>query len=193
MKLIFLLILFFPACIPTNTGKRNFTTKPQRISVIQTSGLRTDGVYYGFHKNRNGNGYGLSYFFFYNNGVMRNMVYLAGSKDSTRDREWINDFIQKDVNYKDSVYGHRNDGGAFRMDSNFIIMQDFIYIPGSLSWDLRTYSGQIINDTVLYISSCQTKARPDYCTDGYYLKFIPMQKPDSTNRLMKKSWYWETN
>jgi hypothetical protein len=191
-RLIFFLLLL-SSCLPGNHGKRNFNSNPERIQTFSKFGFRTDGVYYGYNPNSLTKDYGIIYFFFYNNRVLRNKVYLAGIQDTLHDKKWVIDFIERDVKYRDSTYGENNEGAAFLIESNFIKIQDFIYIPGSLSWDLRTFNGRVINDTTLYIIGCNTIARPDYCINDFYLKYIPMKKPDSTNRLMKRNWYWKKN
>ena len=56
-------------------------------------------------------------------------------------------------------------------------------------YDLFTYSGTEVSDLSLKISSIK-KEKDSAITKSLFFKFIRMSKPDSTNKWMKKNWYW---
>lgn len=63
-------------------------------------------------------------------------------------------------NFKKSD-GYFDDGG-FLVKDRKIIIQGFWYVPQFI-WDNYTYEGEIINDTTIFISRCESKMSYSYC------------------------------
>ncbi|MEJ7673296.1 MAG: hypothetical protein WKF59_11420 [Chitinophagaceae bacterium] len=101
------------------------------------------------------------------------------------DHKMVTDFMNN--KFKSKPYYEY--GGYIIQDKN-ITLQFFRYIP-QFALALCTFKGNIVDNSTIYISSCEMNKRPEYCRENFYFKFIKMSKPDSTNRLMKNNWYWQ--
>ena len=97
--------------------------------------------------------------------------------------------IQNDLTFKSDFFESKQSGGI-SIDGDQLQIQVFRFIP-SPAWGLCTFKGKVVNDTTLFISSCEMHKRPDYCLSEFHLHFLEMPKPDSTNQLMKRKWYWQ--
>ena len=183
--LLFCGLIFSVGCI---TEKKGFIATPDRSNTIVTKPIRIDGVYYATYNNSNKPAKELGYFFFYSNGIA--IFEHAGNLDSNliTDTKYIEQNIMTDIAFKQQFFKKRS-GGGFRINQNQILIQVYRYIP-QLNWGLLTFKGNIVNDSTMYISSCATKTRSNYCREDFPLKLITMFTPDSTNRLMGKEWYW---
>ena len=102
------------------------------------------------------------------------------------------DSITAFISFAKANYRGKMVGGGFEIKKTQFEMQFFSYIPYG-SYKNFVEKGDIINDTTIYISSCKTKKGYGYdkCSyNNYYLNFLQMPKPDSTNQWMKRKWYW---
>ena len=189
MKLIFILIILFCVSINCTVGKKTFITKPIEIKN-ESFKIKLEGSYTGGLKNS------VVCFFLYNNGVILEYspVYHLSNINNL---DSVKQQVCFTIRYKDSIFAHsifkgRKEAGGFKIEGNKIQMQIMRKTPG-FYWGLCSYSGTIINDSTIYINQCNFPLDPLQCSQDFYLSFIKMNKPDSTNQLMKKRWYWKHN
>lgn len=177
---IFVICVF----ITCTTGKKNFVAKPiKKDSKINL--IRLNGSYVG--KQINGSNTSVGCFFLYENGValLYDPVYYIHEINNS---DVVRKQILYTINFKDS-FSRKKESGGFVITENRINIQVFRPTTGGL-FGLCEYKGSIINDSTIYIGSCNFPENPNFCRENFYLHFIPMTKPDSSNQLMKKKWYW---
>ena len=102
---------------------------------------------------------------------------------------WIEKKILERINFQDSFF-RRKECGGYSINEGKISIQIFRYIPNGKE-SLCIFSGKIIDEQNIYIEECYFPDKPVYCRTNFYLKLIKMPKPDSTNQLMNKNWYWK--
>lgn len=167
--------------------KQLFTTKP-RTDEIHNNEIQLNGVYIGGVDNKNKKGYKI--YFFYTNGIAleyyisnENSIYDYGNKIN---QEKLLDTIK----LIDSIYKGVKQAGGYRVVDDKIDVQVFEFVNYG-NFEICTYKGKVLNDTTIFISSCEMKSKSNYCPDSFYLNFIHMRKPDSIHQLMSKNWYWD--
>lgn len=167
-------------------GKNSFTSMPTR-RITNIVKVKLDGVYMGNVEN-NGRS-GVQVFCLYSNGVAVE-YYLPMEVTNFDVKKGPNkERIFDTLNYIDSLYKVKQAGG-FRIEGDKIQIQVFEFVNYG-NYELCTYKGQIVNDSTIFISSCEIKSKSNFCPDHIDLKFYQMPKPDSANQLMNKNWYWE--
>jgi len=177
-------------------GYRGFTTNPVKQTSANISGLSLNGVFLAsvpdtFH---NDPGRTRSAFFLYDNGVASLLGPAVCLENTYYDSLYKNKpevaYVQDMLNHKFKISPVLEYGG-YQLNNKEITIQIFRYYP-QFAWDLTIYRGAVVNDTTIYIASCSVPKNPDKnCLKDTYLRFIQMEKPDSTNRLMKRRWYWK--
>jgi hypothetical protein len=174
------------ACLSRCTsGERLFETRPSK-EQRSVSQFKLDGVYVG--KQLHSSEFSVSCFIFYNNGVavIYDPIYYV--HDITN-RDLLQQQIKYTVKFDDSTYRKKESGG-FNVNGDLIKIQLF-RISGGGIYGLCEYNGRIINDSTIYIANCKFSENPNSCRENFYLHFMKMNKPDSTNYLMQKKWYWK--
>ena len=181
----FIIIIFL---IGINCGvieKNSFTSKPMRVSKNDL-GLRLDGIFIGKVENK-GKG-GIMVFCFYNNGIALE-YYLSEVATFFDDSDNLKKGKLYDtLKHIDRLYNVKQAGG-YKITRGDLLIQIFEFVNNG-RYELCTYQGQIKNDSTIVISSCEIKSKSNFCPDNFSLNFYQMHKPDSTNQLMQKDWYW---
>lgn len=183
MKVILSILLSLSGINCGPIERELFTSNPQKAK-INFSKIKINGVYLGLveHNNRKGT----RVYFLYPNGIAL-QYYL--------DEEQIINFNQKKitdtVSFIDKLYKVKQAGG-YSIVGNRIQIQIFEFVNNG-RFELCTYGGDILNDSSIFITSCKMKSNSNFCPVNFKLNFHQMPKPDSTNQLMSKSWYWKKN
>ncbi len=204
MRYFFIIIAFFvgiSSCVHT----RYFNAHPSKVSFNEQS-LKIEGAYtakfittyskdsIGYYLDYGMTNYGMAnnkkrvyqkdsiysegirVLFLYANGIVRDNWLL--SIDSLRT-------LNKSEYYKkNAAYG------GYKIVGDSITISSISYMPG-LHWCPQSYYGKIINDSTIFIYGCFIKDRKDYCKSDFYLHYTKIPKPDSTNKWMKRNWYWQ--
>lgn len=162
-------------------GKKNFTAKPSK-NINTLNLIKMDGSYVG----KDATGY--ICFLLYKNGValLYDPIYHLSGIETL---ELAKKQILATIDYKDSR-SKKKESGGFAIKENIIHIQIFRRTPGGI-FGLCEYKGKIINDSTIHIDTCKFPENPNFCRDNFYLQLIKMNKPDSTNQLMDKGWYWQ--
>ncbi len=149
--------------------------------------IKLDGVYLGNIENNGRKG--VAAFCLYSNGVAVK-YYLTREIFLFDDVNRLNkEKLFDTLTYIDSLYKVKQAGG-YRIEGDKIHIQVFQFVNYG-NYELCTYKGQIVNDSTIFISSCEMKSKSNFCPDDLDLKFYQMPKPDSINQFMNKNWYWK--
>jgi hypothetical protein len=187
----FIILFIFPmlcslgSCI---VEKNSFIARPDKKNIVNKS-VRMEGNYIAIVENPNNKTKGVAIFCLYNNGIAL-QYYMSIDTLSYGMANQLNDKrIFEYIAFTDSVYKNVKQAGGFKIDGNKIDIQIFEFVNYG-SFELCTYKGAVINSTTIHIESCFIKSKSNFCPSNFDLKFTQMLKPDSTNQLMKKKWYW---
>lgn len=166
----------------------NFITKPSRKDKVSNE-LKLTGAYAGIYihpvlKNKE-----IGAFFLYENGVALFYEPINFIEDYSKNADLLKKQIFDRILFQDNFF-KRKQAGGYIIQKNVITIQIFRYMPYG-GYSLCTFNGRILNDKSIYIYKCNMPDKPVYCRENFQLNFIQMEKPDSTNRLMKNSWYWQ--
>jgi hypothetical protein len=174
---IYICLLLLNSCI---LHKNQFTAKPLK-NINEKTISSINGVYAGFAEDSNSKIKSVCFYVFYQNGVVLSYN-PVGSYDLTPDS--IETVVRRKFSYN-KVF----DVGGYKVVDSNIIIQLYRKVPG-FAYDLFSYNAKLYSNGNIYVSTCKTKDRKDWCNDEYELKRFPIEKPDSTNRLFSKRWYW---
>lgn len=180
--LVFKLFLIY-SCI---SGKNNFTSQPSK-KIKKLFSLNLNGGYIGIYENPISNKKEIGCFFLYENGIA--LFYGPISAESNNDS--LIKKIQDRIEFQDSFF-RRKEAGGYSINDNRISIQIFRYIPDGRN-GLCTYLGKIADNNTIFIEKCEFPKSPIDCNEKFQMILIEMTKPDSTNQLMKKKWYWSKN
>jgi hypothetical protein len=174
---IFICLLLLNSCA---LRKSQYVTKPSR-NINEVSPSPINGVYAGFVEQASNKLKSITFYVFYQNGVVLSSLPMT-SHNLTSDS--IETVIRRAFLYRKFF-----DIGGYRIVDSSISIQLYRRVPG-FAYDLFTYSAKLYSSGNIFINSCETKDRKDWCRMGYELKWFPIEKPDSTNRFLKKRWFW---
>lgn len=188
MKTIIIYILVSITFLGCIIGKTNFNIKPNKNSKISTN-LRLDGVYVRSIDSIV-NDKRFSIFFLYNNGVLLCYTCRMDSTNKINSTSIINS-INQEISFAKMNYHGKMMGGGFEIKGNTITLQYLGYSHYG-KYEIVDHEGEIKNNTIIHISTCKIGKvyEPDKCPHNFYLTFLQMPKPDSTNQWMDKDWYW---
>jgi hypothetical protein len=165
--------------------KRKFKAKPERQekSVQQ----RIDGVFLAKHNYLPGEEE-MEVFIFYVNGIVLQYYPIYDRPFIKTEDTSLFGRISGTIKYRDNI-GMRKEAGGYSIDNKKVLIQVFRQTPGAI-YSLCEYTGNMINDSSIFISNCKFPDNKNFCRENFYLSKIKMAKPDSTTRLIKKRWYW---
>ena len=185
-SLIIIIILLLGINCGVHLERKSFTSMPNKRSFDNIK-IRLDGVYLGEVENKTKKGF-LAYFF-YQNGIALKYYLPEESGFNSHTNMFNGEKLLDTVKQIDALYKKKQAGG-FRIENDKIQVQVFEFVNYG-NYEVCTYKGQIINDSTIFISTCDLKSNSNFCPSEFYLKFYKMPKPDSMNQLMNKRWYWE--
>lgn len=176
--------LLFVAFIITGCiyGKKDFNTKPTRRN-FNINAIKLNGIYVGKQTTYYES---ILCFIFYNNGVVKlydPIFYLHEIQNKDSVRQQVLCTIQRE-------YRNMKEGGGFEIKNKIIRIQVFRTDASIGTPSLCEYQGRILNDTTIHIDKCNYPTYPNWCRQDFDLHFIKIAKPDSTNKFMKKNWFW---
>ena len=152
-----------------------------------------DGVFAGFADTKISERYTFESFVLYKNGVALGNFPVGFEKSTINNQDSTIFSFKKRLattkSFQDSIGMSWSYPGGYTLKDSTIIIQVYRKHPG-FSQELFTYNGIVKNDSTIYIISCNSRGRPEYCRSNYYLHLLPIARPDSTNLLMNKNWYW---
>ena len=177
---------FHQSCV---SGEKNFTAHPSKQRVI-SNGINVDGCYIGVYKHPLDSSEEIGAFMLYTNGIALMYDPIAMNQDSINNQTWLKKKIRNIIEFQDSFFGRKQAGG-YLIEGNNIQIQLFLYVPYGAN-SLCTFTGRIVDDHTIRINSCSSDDKEGYknCRSNFILRLIKMEKPDSTNQLMNKNWYW---
>lgn len=178
-------------CVSCITQQKDFITHPQRKATGKVPLLRMDGGYWAIYERPDkstGRGKDIGCFFFYENGIALWYDATGYREERETDPDVLRRTISGFVASENSRVKDDKPAGGYTIDASGITIQIFRYTK--YKWELCSFKGQRINDSTVYIDGCNIEESKDYCREKFYLRFLSMEKPDSTNRLMKKKWYY---
>lgn len=176
-----ILIIALGGCV---ANKADFTTKPE-FNKMRNGSLDINGVYWSPVESSTSEKI-IWAFCLYRNGVA--LMYNSVPMDSVNNQDLAKK-LTTTMNYDNVTYKVKQAGG-YRVNNRSIEIQVFRFISYG-GFEVCTFKGDILNDTTIHIISCSMKSRSQFCRSNFFLKFLPMKKPDSTNQFMNKKWYWQ--
>ncbi len=183
ITIFFIIIITLSSCV----SKSNFTVKPQRESLGLKNLIKLDGAYIGLVDSVDDKKIYWA-FYFYNNSIALLYGSVVKEFENRTSLEILKDSILYDINFANNNY--RGKEAGFKITDNKIEIQILSHIRYG-GYKNTTFHGEILNDSIIYISSCKMKKGYSNCRSNFYLKFTNLPKPDSTNQWMKKKWYWK--
>lgn len=168
--------------------KHNFIAKPLRKDKT-SSDLKLDGAYIGIYAHPILGHKEIAAFFLYENGIALFYEPIKFVEDSSKNSDWLKKRVFDRIQFQDNFF-KRKQAGGYMIKNSKLIVQIFRYMPSG-QHSLCTYAGKVLNNKTIYIEKCEMPDKSVYCRENFYLNHLEMEKPNSTNKLMKKSWYWK--
>lgn len=188
-------VLSFQSCVVARYKQvNNFTTKPSKVEngivrlvkINDGAFIRNIGEINGFQH--------FDAIFFYSNGVSLS-YYLkipVGQKEQSFS-ELIEQEIQNEINLEKKYHNGKKTAGGYLLKSSGEIKIQLFQQGHYGIYELAEYNGVVLNESEIKIHSLTIGMTNENFADkiDFIYHFFKMSKPDSTNQLMNKTWYWE--
>lgn len=172
----FFSLLFF-SCGLGFINRKGFTVYKNPITGIQSTKIKTDGVFVSIDQQR-----GIRGFYLYRNGLYHYEYFKNNFWDSP----------QKELNCRKFFYVKSDDYGQYQILNDTIHIQDFYSNNNNFfRKNLINYKGLILNDSIIKIFSWYTKDNDNFLDEPITYKFYKLsEKPDSTQAwFLNNKWY----